>query len=431
MGPRRNFINWISNQRADLGDIRAQQRNRASDLRRTVENLLFGANTDTQQRTFGGFNVTAQSPVTSLVDISAGAAFGGERLEDESIELGVIFGTDTALEKSLNFGVLAVATYTIWLRFSHDPGEAGSRVLFDPATETEIGITHDVELVNDWDVVISVASPGDEWQPLATVAWNGATIAAGDITQAQDTFFEGDAATGYPHEWGDGVNDRNVDRQRRGVKYFYQFVHAVRRQIEEIFDDGLTLKWYEVPPSNLKEVRDHIDDSFDPHGSPLSQTAISVTSLYRPIAVAKFWRVAVSAMEGSSVFSAQHEDSAINLPATGSGGIFRAPVHLPDGAVVSQLRMLGVVFGSSQSAHVSMWRGLRTGTVGTHMAGEANNSYQVQPVGSFVMEDLTISDPIIDNDTYSYWVVCEAFGSPPGSITLKMIEIVYFVTDYD
>ena len=426
MGPKRDFINWLANQRADRGDIRAQQRNRASDLRRSLENILFGGNSNGKKRIFSAFNVTAQSPNTSLVDVSAGVAFGGERLVDESIELGVIFGNDTLSEKSLNFGALGAATYTIWLRFSFDPGEAGSRVFFDPVTEDEVGQTVNTVLVHDWDVVIATASPGDEWQPLVSVAWGGATIAGGDITQLQFKFFEGDAAASYPHVWGDGGFDRNVNRQVHGISHFYDWVHAMRRQIEEIFDSALGTKWYEIPPSNLKEARDHIDEDTNPHGSVLIQGAITTDTITRPSPENRFYGVAAGAMLHS--YEDSSEDGHVNC----SGAVsryLRASIHLPDGATVVAFRSYGVSYTATQvDAGGYLARLKRSNGNSDTMAGQVVTDV---PVGTYLQEDLTINFATIDNELYDYFVMIDMQVAGPASGALFAAEVQATILQYD
>jgi len=275
----RDMVNWNSNQRADISEMRAHERNSRSDMRRSIDNLLFGSNASGFNRVFGNFKVTASNPADAVVSVNAGVAVGAEVLDDQTNEHGVMFGRDGESSKALDFSSLGAATYNVWVRFSNDPGEPGVRVFYNADTQQEEAQTVDTRLVHDWDVTISIVSPGDEWILLAEVVWGGATIAAGNITPKRHMFFEGDAGASYAHEWGDGANDRDTDRANNGVRALYEHTHAVRRQIEEIFDDLLGTKWYEVPPSNLQEARDHIDDSSDPHGAILTQTQLDLTTL--------------------------------------------------------------------------------------------------------------------------------------------------------
>lgn len=275
----RDMVNWNSNQRADIGDVKAQQRNQRSDLRRTIENLFFAINSNGRQKIYTGFGVTPNSPADGGVNVARGLAIGGEVLEDETYERGVVYGGDTVTSKALDFSSLGAATYGIWVRFSHDPGEPGIRVFYNPNTRAEEAQTVNTRLVHDWDATIASVSPGDEWQKIASVVWDGVSIDLADIANAKDMFFEGDAAASYAHEWGDGLNDRSADRGNFGIGSIWKWVHAVRRQIEEIFDDALGTKWYETPPSNLQECRDHIDATTDPHSDTLTQTNLQVSRL--------------------------------------------------------------------------------------------------------------------------------------------------------
>ena len=252
MANKRDKVNFESQQRVDLGDIRATINNITKDMRRSFHLFLYGIGSD-NKRHIAGFRVTASGTPDSFVTIDDGVATGAEKLNDDDIEYSVIYGADTVTERQLDFSALANGTYSVWLRYSADPGEPGVRVFYNPDTDGEEAQAVNTRIVHDWDVQISASSPGTEWQELAEVVWDGATIASGDITDKRHTFFEGNADTSWDDEWGDGANDRNSDRSRFGIHSLYDWVHGVRRQIQDIIGNpGSGAKWYLVPPIDLQ-----------------------------------------------------------------------------------------------------------------------------------------------------------------------------------
>lgn len=237
----RDLLRMEPNERLDLPDFEQLQRGARAEARAIARAVLFGG-ADTK-KVLGGWVVTANSPADALVNVARGAALGAyEEPLTGAFDYGAsIYEGESTQE--LDFSALANGTYGIWIRLSAEASTQGNRVFWDGTNDTEVIDALDTRYVVAWDTQISASSPGTGWMQVASVAWAGSTVASGDITHNPDMFFEGNAAASYAHVWGDGGNDRNTNRALYGVGSLYTFVHAMRRQIEEIVGDGQ--KWYE------------------------------------------------------------------------------------------------------------------------------------------------------------------------------------------
>ncbi len=278
MAGTRDLVRFLPNERVDIPDFEAVQRNTRSDYRSQWYGLLWGGLTTASflVKVFEGFEVTEDSGgASALIEIAGGTAAGGEELPDGDVEFGVIFGREVQTSQTLDFTGQPNNTYTIYVRYAMTPGVAATRVFWNATDEEEDVDVIETRNVVDWDAVYATSSPGDEWVPIAEVVWGGSTISNSNITDTRQLFFEGKVSTSYVHTWGTS-DDRQADRAEYGVTSLWRWVHAVRRQLEEIFDSALGTKWYAEPPYSLQEGRDHEDTASDPHGATLTQTTIEV-----------------------------------------------------------------------------------------------------------------------------------------------------------
>ena len=252
MASIRDLVRFEPSERADLPDFEQIQRGARGEARSLAKALLIGA-APTLQRSFGGFLVTPTGSPSSVVNVSRGRALASyEHPLSGEFEYGVpLLEGDSTL--ALDFTGKSNGTYGIWIRFSAEAGVPATRIFWNAATLPAPGAEEagslDTRYVVGWDAEISAASPGTGWQKVASVVWAGSTVSSGNITGTQFMFFEGDAGASYAHVWGDGGNDRNANRNSYGVGDLYTFVHAMRRQLEEIVGDGQ--KWYE----NFSRIR--------------------------------------------------------------------------------------------------------------------------------------------------------------------------------
>ena len=278
---QRDMVRALPNERFDLGDFEALQRNVRSDLRSQLAALLFGASTTVAdlKRVISYWNIEASAPADALVTITRGTATGAEDLPDSTQEYGVLFGREAQTTQTLDFTGQPNDTYDIYVRYSATPGVPGTRVFWNATAAAEVVSAMDTRHVVDWDVVFATSSPGNEYVKIGEVVWGGSTVSSGNITLTQVSLFEGDSDNAYAHVWGDGGSDRDTNRLVNGVQDLTTWIGAMRRQIEELMDATLATKWYETPPYTLDDALTHAADASDPHGATLTQTNLVVSTL--------------------------------------------------------------------------------------------------------------------------------------------------------
>lgn len=400
----RDLINFFPDIRVDLPDFTAHQRNARSEARGGSLSLLYGEVTDAfAQKTFGGWLVEEDSGgPSSQVEITAGRGTGLQVLPGGTNEQGVMFGAlDGPALQVIDLTGFPVNTYSIWVRFKEEPGEPGARVFWNPTGGSEEIDNIDTRLIITWDVVAATASPGVEWQEIAEVVWNGATVANGDITHKRDMFFEGDEDGGFAQVWGDGVNDRDTDRGTYGIGDLYTWSQAVRRQLTDILGGD----WFTVPSTNLVDLFAHINDATDPHGSLLIQTDLTVTNDFSAGTVA----ASAAALPTFGITSLSNDEGlgGVTLTSTGVGlisgfiissadkewqhsGDFRmidGDIEVPVGdinltagtAFLNVMESADVNFGSGAHAQTWLWPGF------CFMSSDESggtNEYQYTPDGA-------------------------------------------------
>lgn len=286
MAALRDLVRFLPNERGDLPDFEALQRNNRSDIRSQFKSLLYGTKSAAAdlKKVIAGFTVTEDGGgASSQIDITNGVATGAENLPDSSLEYGTFCGPETQTTQSLDFTGQPNGTYSVYVRFSATPGTAATRVFWNATTLQEDTDVMETRYVVDWDVVYGTVSPGDEYIEIAEVVWGGVTVVNANITDKRDLFFEGEPSGGYAHNWGDGANDRNSDRKTYGVFDFYTWVHAMRRQMADVIGASPN-GWYTQPPTDLLATSNHIADSSDPHGSVLTQTDLVLSGKLRNVA---------------------------------------------------------------------------------------------------------------------------------------------------
>lgn len=269
----RDLLRIEATERLDKPDLDALQRNSRSDIRTSVVALLFAAASD---KVLGGWQITANGPPDSKFNVAAGTMVGAEKLPDGTDESGVLFGLESTSPVSVDLSGQPVSppSYNVYVRFVFNPGQPGSRIFWDDGASAEVVGSIDTREVASWTVTAATSSPGSDWIKIGEIDWDGAAVQTADITHHRDTFFEGDEGAGTPFDdvWGDGANDRNADRAQYGVGDLYTWVHAVRRQIQDIL--GGSNKWYTAVAHSLDDAATHAADSSDPHGATLNQTTL-------------------------------------------------------------------------------------------------------------------------------------------------------------
>jgi hypothetical protein len=104
----------------------------------------------------------------------------------------------------------------------------------------------------------------------------------------------------------------------------------------------------------------------------------------------------------------------------GSSGAFSAPVYLPQGATVTELK---VVAEDNSGGSLTGYLYRRTGSVSGAMAGITTNG---AVAGWRTFTDSTVSEPVINNNDYAYFVLV-GFGVASPSLELDRVIIKYLV----
>lgn len=266
----RDYVYFSPNERVDLPDFNALQYNLRSGARIAHRTALFGADTTAsrQSRVWSPWIIKQASPADATVVVTPGSASGTQSLPNGDTDGVAFFGDiEAATPVIIDFTGAPANTYGLYVRYGEDPASSGTRVFWDGNIPGEDPRGVSTRLASGWDLTFALSSPGSEYHKIADVVWDGASIDDADITYTYVMFFEGDSDNAYAHEWGDGPNDRNASRKDYGIGDFHQFVHMVRRQIEEIVGGGQ--KFYEIPTVS---INDHATDGSDPHGTVLVQS---------------------------------------------------------------------------------------------------------------------------------------------------------------
>ena len=351
----RDLIRFEPNERVDLPDLKALQSNSRGETRMLLHNFLFGhgdmglpdnftGNTFKPVRDWathslglddattnwskGGslapFLITTPSATTIqisavwLTEAYAGQTWGGSlqgamagaTLEDGTAQLGVAAGVEGDDAQILDYNGKPAGNYGVYVTGVFDPGELGTRLFWNAATEQEDTQAMDTRDLAGWTATtnfISGGPPSDAAVLVGTVVWDGAAIT--DSNSAQNCLFEGlSSSTGgtgpsgsYEQGWGsdgsaatDAAGHRSNTRLLNGITCWQDWAAALRRQLRDIIGDpdgdGEYGWWTEVPTfdgsggssgwsgeyCDLTHARDHIQLGTNPHGALLVQENLRV-----------------------------------------------------------------------------------------------------------------------------------------------------------
>ena len=112
---------------------------------------------------------------------------------------------------------------------------------------------------------------------------------------------------------------------------------------------------------------------------------------------------------------------------TSGTGFFNCPVVLPDGATITALRA-GVhdLHDTAQTVCYLLAVSPDFGA-GGYSPAFTDYSGETETPGNIVLEDTTITSPVVDNEAYSYLAECELSGSGED-LALRGVSVEYTVT---
>ncbi len=176
----------------------------------------------------------------------AGTAYGqlvGDRNDDDDLEGNA--------QQTLDFTGQPVASYTVQARFTFGSGAMDNRAFWDDGTDTETVSNVATRHLPTMELRFS-GTASDEWIDLATVAWDGTSIDAADITDLRVFMMEGGpASTAFRQATQTGTGgmpdfSRSADRAANGINTLVPFMKGLARQIQDIKgqDDSGYFNWW-------------------------------------------------------------------------------------------------------------------------------------------------------------------------------------------
>jgi len=252
-------------ERVDLPDLTAVSYLVLGEFRRTARGILLGPNPasppDYLNYVIRGFAVEAQSvpDATVIVRLDPGGAnplsfaIGAENLgaRNDAGQLIGGDGMDGTLEGNasytLDFSGQPVGTYTVEMRHVYTDGANDNRAFWDDGANSEFIAATDTRALPAIELRLSGA-PSSEWITLATVAWGGATIVSGNITDARTFAFEGTTPYRQTTQTGSGgMADFSRSTARGsssvGLNEVYPVLRALARQIQDLKGASDDARW--------------------------------------------------------------------------------------------------------------------------------------------------------------------------------------------
>lgn len=233
----------VDNERLDVPDALAIHGLADDALRYLVRALVAGESEGAV--VVRGFTCTVNPTDDSQVLVDPGVAIVAE-LSGATSSFGQVTADDSD-QKIAEFTGLLANTYGLWVKFVYVLGEQDNRARWrtDLAPPREQVFQTMTRSVADWQVQVSVASPGAGWMRVATVVWDGGLVDA-DVADARTLFFEGAGSGGDnpAGTWTIPAFSRDTDRSTNGVRTLRGFAMAVLKRLEELGGR----RWFTLPP---------------------------------------------------------------------------------------------------------------------------------------------------------------------------------------
>jgi len=250
-----------ANERVDIRDFRAGAGGDLvlAELLRLVRGIVLpGTRLSASQsgaRIFSGFTIPAAAIGTATAMLQRGV--GLFPLYDGGVtRFGVLAGEESPASIALDFSATGIGTHWVWVRIVQPDASQENRVFWNSNTADEFVNNVATRKVQTWEALFQLSSaspPGHgEWAPVAQIGVAVPNV-IGSIVDLRDLFFEGDPSASYAQEWGDGVNDRDIDRAAYGVTDLHRFCALVRRQLTDILNPAAGAH-YTVPAIDLNAL---------------------------------------------------------------------------------------------------------------------------------------------------------------------------------
>lgn len=242
------IVRWAPQERVDQPDLEAMSFLVLGEFRRMIRELMLA---EDKAYVLRGFKVEAENPASSRVVVKMDPGSGrlgmlllGEDKGGGHIDWGQLTGgrdhnnqLEGAAEQILDFTGKAAATYVVEVRFTYQVGVADNRAFWDKAANSEYIQSTKTRHLPIWTAQISPSASGGDWMTLAEVAWDGAEVNSGEITDKREFPFEGTDPFQQDTQGGTGGIedfDRSSSRADVGVNELYPVLRALARQVQDM-----------------------------------------------------------------------------------------------------------------------------------------------------------------------------------------------------
>lgn len=160
----------------------------------------------------------------------------------------------------------------------------------------------------------------------------------------------------------------------------------------------------------------------DPTGLHVNTGKITIGARLRSYTIHPY---ALGVVDHGDSSGAIYERTDVGLNVIGPLKSFATSVQLPDGATVVMLEVHGRDAATAAGFDIVTTLGRTEFTGTSFLVATASSEF-----GGSVWQTTSITSPVVDNDTNSYWVrVSLGGGIPPFDTTLRAIRILYEITE--
>jgi len=255
------IVRWHPQERVDKPDLDAMSYLKLGEFRRTLRALVQGED----QFVITGFAVEPSAVPDTFIRVrlqppgTERASALGSELTSAGLDKGQLIGDrdssffhEGAAQQTYDFAIQPIGSYTVEMRFVYADAVNDNRAFWNAGGAIEFISNVQTRTTPTWVLQVVAGAPsGGVWIPLATVAWNGAIVNAGDITDLRAFTWEGTAPFQQATQTGSGgVEDfpRATTRgaQATGLHRLRKFARGVLRQIQDIKgqDDAGQFNWF-------------------------------------------------------------------------------------------------------------------------------------------------------------------------------------------
>lgn len=255
------IVRWHPQERVDKPDLDAVSYGMLGEFRRTLRALVQGEDSFIVT----GFVVEPSAVPDTQIRVrlqppgeERASALGSE-LTGAGLDKGQLIGdrdssflNEGAASKTLDFAIQPVGSYTVELRLVYADAVDDNRAFWNAGGATEVINNVKTRTAPSWEIQFVAGAPsGGQWIPLATVAWGGAVVNSGDITDIRELLWEGTYPFQQATQTGSGgVEDfaRAATRgaQATGLHRLRSFARGVLRQVQDIKgqNDAGVFDWF-------------------------------------------------------------------------------------------------------------------------------------------------------------------------------------------